>query len=655
MPRDLPLANGNLYVAFDREHRIREILFPYVGMENHATGHPFRIGVWIDGRFSWLGSDGWSLEAKYLRDTLVTDVKARREDIGLELVFREAVDFHLNVFVRRVEARNLRGGSRELRLFYAQDFHVYGNDVGDTAYYDPNTQGMVHYKGKRWFLVNLTPGGVRQFATGKKSVQGAEGTWKDCEDGHLQGNPIAQGSVDSAIGLTMELPPNGTAVSYFTLAAGESYSEVEKIHRVVDGKSPEEVLRRTENYWRLWTRTPSLDREGLTDAMVDLYYRSLLIVRAQTDHDGGVLAANDSDILHFSKDTYSYIWPRDGALVIAALSDSGYTHLARKFFEFCARVIDDEGYFLHKYNCDGSLASSWHPWWKDGVKELPIQEDETALVLWALRRYFQRSHQLESVKPLYRSLIVAAADFLAAYRDERTGLPLPSHDLWEERRAVHTFTVSAVIGALRAAAAFAADFGEEALATKYGGAAAEVSAAFCKHLWDPDANRFARSATVNGDGTVVRDLTIDAANYAVFYLRALPVHDPRVEATLRSIRERLYVKTPIGGVARYENDYYHQVSKDVENVAGNPWFICTLWLAQYEIERAKTIPELEERARPLMQWVVDHALPSGVLAEQVNPYTGEPMSVSPLTWSHATFVSAVNEYVAKFAALKAKK
>jgi ribosomal protein L37AE/L43A len=36
------------------------------------------------------------------------------------------------------------------------------------------------------------------------------------------------------------------------------------------------------------------------------------------------------------------------------------------------------------------------------------------------------------------------------------------------------------------------------------------------------------------------------------------------------------------------------------------------------------------------------------LAEQLNPYTGEPLSVSPLTWSHATFVSSIQRIVQKF-------
>jgi GH15 family glucan-1,4-alpha-glucosidase len=38
-------------------------------------------------------------------------------------------------------------------------------------------------------------------------------------------------------------------------------------------------------------------------------------------------------------------------------------------------------------------------------------------------------------------------------------------------------------------------------------------------------------------------------------------------------------------------------------------------------------------------------LPSGVLAKQVHPFTEDPLSVSPLTWSHAAFVSAVQAYL----------
>ncbi|MEL6797634.1 MAG: hypothetical protein AAFO89_12535, partial [Planctomycetota bacterium] len=44
----------------------------------------------------------------------------------------------------------------------------------------------------------------------------------------------------------------------------------------------------------------------------------------------------------------------------------------------------------------------------------------------------------------------------------------------------------------------------------------------------------------------------------------------------------------------------------------------------------------------------------GVLAEQFHPYSGDPISVSPLTWSHATVMIAVSEYLNKLAELEGK-
>ena len=56
------------------------------------------------------------------------------------------------------------------------------------------------------------------------------------------------------------------------------------------------------------------------------------------------------------------------------------------------------------------------------------------------------------------------------------------------------------------------------------------------------------------------------------------------------------------------------------------------------------LQELQE-ALPILESVTSRALPSGVLAEQVHPYTNQPLSVSPLTWSHAAFVTTVLEYL----------
>jgi GH15 family glucan-1,4-alpha-glucosidase len=430
------------------------------------------------------------------------------------------------------------------------------------------------------------------------------------------------------------------------MAAGTGFEEAAAINRAVVSRGPEEFIGRTRAYWELWVDKSEWDFGGLPAEATEAFRRSLLILRTQIDNGGGITAANDHDIIGFSRDTYSYVWPRDGALVARALDLSGHFETSRAFFDFCHRVITKEGYFLHKYNPDGSLASSWHPWQGKQGKQLPIQEDETGLVVWALWNHVDRYRDVEWMRDKYRGLVVRAADWMASYIDAGTGLPLPSYDLWEERYGVHAFTVAATWAGLVAASHFAWRFNEGHLARKWKTAADGIRSSAEKHLYRPEWGRFARTVTSRPDGGVDPDGTLDASLYGLWYFGMFPPDDPRVVATMEAVRKRLWVRTDVGGLARYENDYYHQVTKDVDRVPGNPWFVCTLWLAQWHVARAGAAEGLAP-ALDILLWVTKRALPSGVLAEQVQPFTDAPLSVSPLTWSHAAYVTAFLEYAEK--------
>src|SRR5436309_2378057 len=93
VPRDLPVGNGNLLVAFDRTYRLSELYYPHVGMANHLLGRPFRFGLWSEGVFSWTHDDAWVRTLRYEPDTLVTDVKLVNQAFGLELTCHDCVDF----------------------------------------------------------------------------------------------------------------------------------------------------------------------------------------------------------------------------------------------------------------------------------------------------------------------------------------------------------------------------------------------------------------------------------------------------------------------------------------------------------------------------------------------------------------------------------
>ena len=72
------------------------------------------------------------------------------------------------------------------------------------------------------------------------------------------------------------------------------------------------------------------------------------------------------------------------------------------------------------------------PWEAPGIhgsiiieKILPIQEDETGLVLWALWFHYDKFRDIEFAARQYENLVIRCGDFLASYKDGKTGLPYP--------------------------------------------------------------------------------------------------------------------------------------------------------------------------------------------------------------------------------------
>jgi len=645
MPRDLPIGNGSLLIAFDSQYRLADFYFPHVGMENHAAAR-FRFGVWSDDALTWIENPQWKKTLGYLRDTIVTDVVCENEEIGVRLNCYDAVDSDANVFVRKIVVRNTRSEKRSIKLFLHHDLNLYGTAIGDTAMYDPATRAIVHYKARRYVLINASTDrepGLDEYTCGRSGIGGAEGTWRDAEDGKLEMTPIAQGAVDSTIAIDVTLEPLGNTTVMYWICAGKTYDEVFALNRAVIEEGASHVLARSASYWYTWVNKPADDLADLPDEIATLYRRSLLIMRTQCDNGGAVLAANDSDIQWGHNDHYSYMWARDGVFVCDAFDRAGFPEMTRRFIHFVDRVIKDEGYLLHKYNTDGSLASLWHPWIRNGKPQLPIQEDETALVVWLIRRHYERTRDLELLRSVYQRLVVRPAEFMIGYRDAETHLPLPSFDMWEERQGIFTFTCSAVVAGLTAAAEIANIFNDHERRRVYSDAAAEVREAMTRHLWLEEERRFARGLVLRGDKLEL-DSTVDSSAFATFYLDVFPATSALVGGTMEAIREKLWVQTEVGGIARYEGDAYHRISEEMVRVPGNPWLICTLWLAEHTIARATTIAELQS-ALDLVRWARSKALPSLVLPEQIDPYDGQPLSVAPLTWSHAQLVSVVRGYL----------
>mgnify|MGYP005843180431 CR=1 FL=1 len=649
MPRPVVLGNGSILVAFDQNMVMRDFYYPYVGQWNHLMGGKNNLGFWTKGRFAWIDSPGWERSLGYRKDSLVAVMRAVNRELSLAVESEDAVHYRDNVYLKRLRVKNLSAEGREVRVFFTQDFSIDETEVGDTALYDPHLHTIYHYKKNRYFMVNglCGPDRFHQYATGTKRFAGAEGTWRDAEDGLLSGNPIAQGSVDSALSFRLTLDGGEEKDIYYWIVAGRNFQEVRNLNNGVLDAGAGVLLEKIRAYWRSWLERGRRSLADLPASVAEIYNLSLLMLRVHLDRHGAIIASADSDIMQTNRDHYCYLWPRDGALVVCALIRAGYGELAKNFFAFCANALTEKGYLLHKYNPDGTLGSSWHPWLDRSKKILPIQEDETALVLYTFEKYYERHKDLEMAAEYFRTLIGPAAEFLSSYFDAGLGLPMESYDLWEERRGVFAFTAAAVLAGLRSAARFAELFSEKESAVRYLERANQIKKGIGAHLYDPVLGRFVRGLVQDAEGNYSRDTVLESSILGLFLFGVLPADDPRLAETVEKIEAGLWVKTPVGGLARYAGDYYFRCSSDPAKVPGNPWIICTLWLAQWYTARA-TSPAGLVPAKALLHWAAAHALPTGVLPEQLHPESGEPLSVAPLAWSHAAFVMAVLDYVEKY-------
>jgi GH15 family glucan-1,4-alpha-glucosidase len=656
VPRSLVLGNGNVLVGFDSNYSLRDIYFPRVGDANQTMGNVCRAGFFVDGRFAWLYDGAWVRKLGYAQDSLVADVTLSHPGLGITVHFEDYIDLARNWFMRDVEVIADRAFNTA-SVFFHYDWYIEGSDIGNTVLYDPRHRGVIAYKANRYFLIGGQAGaeyGISQWANGKKG-NGAAGTWVDAEDGVLGRNPIEQGSVDCTVGFDLgALAAGQTRSMTHWLCMGTRLSEVTTYgQELIVSRGPDTYRDRTLTYWQVWSEKNHRHiEEALGADAAQLYRRSVLTARTHVDNHGAVIASTDFDITKFARDTYAYHWPRDGALVANALDRADHEDVTRQFFLFSQQSVAEEGFFLHKYTPYGLPGSSWLPWVDShGVRTLPIQEDETGLVLWALWQHYRLHRNLDFVVQLYSTLVVPAADWMVGYVDERNGLPMPSWDLWEERWGVHAFSVGAVWAGLDAARNFADLFGDVKAYVRYRDAAERLRKAADTHLFSAELGRFPRRVTVEDDETVTVDTVLDSSINGLWRFGMYPPDDPRIVATMRAIADQLSNKAETGGVARYSDDYYFQLERNTSITPGNPWFMCTLWLAQWYIATAHTSSDLAP-AKAMIDWAVKHQLPGGLLSEQLDPHTGAALSVSPLTWSHAEFIVSVDDYCRKSESLR---
>ncbi|SMF10702.1 glycoside hydrolase family 15 protein [Pseudobacteriovorax antillogorgiicola] len=399
---------------------------------------------------------------------------------------------------------------------------------------------------------------------------------------------------------------------------------------------------------RKWLASKTAAPEYLDSRAKEIYQRTLLTLKQMQDPEGGIIAAPEFHYPFTHCGGYGYCWGRDAGFISYAMDVCGMHEESAEFYRYMAKCQSADGSFLHRHDMDGNLGASWGH----------LQPDETGSVVFGIWQHVKLANNKDLAEEL-RSMVERATNWLVESKHSTDPeLPIEGHDLWEERIGVHYYAVGAMAAGIKAgidlynfmswdapqtwqqafdnlkALAHSDRFIERRDQQAFFARTLlrKLDRATKSNMDQVGAKTLTQTNKAGRDEYLLeRDFVTDISQlgagypYGVFdYENNGSEWDQLIDVTF----EQLW-RPGVGGIGRYEADHYRD---------GNPWVLATLWLALAADERGKT-----DMARQCWQWVYEHASPEGLLAEQIDPKTGKPAWVMPLTWSHAMYGLAVHQ------------
>ena len=224
--------------------------------------------------------------------------------------------------------------------------------------------------------------------------------------------------------------------------------------------------------------------------------------------------------------------------------------------------------------------------------------------------------QIGSIDTDTRRFLVACADTAAHHWVEK------DQGIWEVRGDPQHFLYSKVMCwvALDRAIALADLLGAADRVADWTRSRKEIRETILRDGWSEQAGAFTQ---------YVGSTALDASNLMMAIVGFLPATDPRMLATIDAIADRL---TDDRGLV-----YRYRTQEGVDGLKGEEgtFLLCTFWLAQ-----ALALSGQVGRAREVFERAAGYANDVGLLAEEVDPLTGEMLGNFPQAFSHIGLVNA---------------
>src|SRR6202034_2763552 len=221
--------------------------------------------------------------------------------------------------------------------------------------------------------------------------------------------------------------------------------------------------------------------------------------------------------------------------------------------------------------------------------------------------------QLGELDPVTQRFLAAAADTAASRWPEK------DQGIWEIRGEPRDFLYSKLMCwvALDRAIALAPQLGVEDRTGEWAGTRDQIRAAILEHGWNEQAGAFTQAFGSDD---------LDASSLMLAITGFLPGDDPRMKATIDATAQRL---TDQRGLV------YRYLAHDGLAGEEGTFLLCTFWLAQ-----AQALAGELDLATATFGRAMAAINDVGLLAEEVDPGSGEMIGNFPQAFSHIGLINA---------------